>query len=248
MANTSQYLDSRNCYTFALPCRAKARADLLSSFSILVYSSSLPLMLSRSLSFAVNKQSFSSMAAPVRSKEPTNKLDPWFITGLVDGEGCFIVSITNNPKYKSGYNVRLWFSIGLNEKDKVLLENMHSYFGVGKIYKHTQDTYSYRVQSVKDLQGIIVHFDKYPLITQKRADYLLFKQILELVQKKEHLTEAGLREIVAIKASLNLGLSDQLNNVFPNLKPVLRPLVEDQKVPHEQWLAGFICGEGCFFL
>jgi len=52
---------------------------------------------------------------------------------------------------------------------------------------------------------------------------------------------------VAIKASLNLGLSDQLTVAFPNLKPVSRPLVKDQKVPHEQWLAGFISGEGCFF-
>jgi len=53
---------------------------------------------------------------------------------------------------------------------------------------------------------------------------------------------------VAIKASLNLGLSDQLTVAFPNLKPVSRPLVKDQKVPHEQWLAGFISGEGCFFV
>jgi hypothetical protein len=43
----------------------------------------------------------------------------------------------------------------------------------------------YSVSSVKDLQVIIDHFDKYPLITQKRADgearsASTFKQILSL--------------------------------------------------------------------
>jgi len=50
-----------------------------------------------------------------------------------------------------------------------LLENIQTFFGVGKIYKHTQNSYLYKVQSIKDLQVIIVHFDKYPLISQKRA-------------------------------------------------------------------------------
>jgi hypothetical protein len=42
------------------------------------------------------------------------------------------------------------------------------------------------VRSVKDLEKIFSHFDKYPLITQKRADYLLFKQAYEIIKKKEH--------------------------------------------------------------
>ena len=40
---------------------------------------------------------------------------------------------------------------------------------------------------------IIDHFDKYPLITQKRADFILFKSIVEMLNRKEHLTEEGLR-------------------------------------------------------
>jgi hypothetical protein len=29
-------------------------------------------------------------------------LDPYFVTGFVDGEGCFRISITKNQKYKTG--------------------------------------------------------------------------------------------------------------------------------------------------
>jgi hypothetical protein len=55
-----------------------------------------------------------------------------------------------------------------------------------------------------------------------------------MMKAKEHLTDAGIKKIVAIKASMNNGLSAELCAAFPNLKPVPRPLVENQKVPHEQ--------------
>ena len=34
----------------------------------------------------------------------------------------------------------------------------------------------YRINSSEDLKLVINHFDSYPLCTQKKADYLLFKQ------------------------------------------------------------------------
>ena len=53
---------------------------------------------------------------------------------------------------------------------------------------------------------IISHFDKYPLITHKLSDYLIFRQCFETVKQGEHLTERGLLEIISLKSSLNLGL------------------------------------------
>lgn len=38
------------------------------------------------------------------------------------------------------------------------------------------------IGSIKDLAVIINHFDKYPLITKKHADYLLLKMAVNLVQ------------------------------------------------------------------
>jgi hypothetical protein len=75
---------------------------------------------------------------------------------------------------------------------------------------------------------IIDHFDKYPLLTQKRANYLLFKKAFELVQRKEHLTPEGFRELLSIKAAINLGFSDTLKEAFPDIIPVEKPKVEDQ--------------------
>jgi hypothetical protein len=83
--------------------------------------------------------------------------------------------------------------------------------GVGNITKQGKDMIQYRVSSVKDLQVIIDHFDKYPLITQKLADYILFKQAFELVKRKEHITTIGLNQIVAIKASSSRIMAYRIN-------------------------------------
>lgn len=90
--------------------------------------------------------------------------------------------------------------------------------------------------------------DQFPLITQKYADYLLFKQGYDLVANKQHLTISGLHQIVGLKSSMNLGLSDHLKESFPNIVPAIRPLVVNQLIANPQWLAGFASAEGCFFI
>ena len=70
-----------------------------------------------------------------------------------------------------------------------------AYFGVGGI-TNTDNLSVYRVTSPNELTVIINHFDKYPLITQKRADYAGFKQIIEKINRKEHLELQGLKEIL----------------------------------------------------
>lgn len=149
-------------------------------------------------------------------------------------------------KYKTGWQVIASFVIGLHNKDLALLKQIQSFFGVGRILKQGNDATQFWVQSIKDLKVIIAHFDKYPLVTQKRADFELFKKIVEMMSKKEHLTHAGLQEIVNLRASINRGLSDTLTAAFPNTKPVPRPLVVYQEIKDPNWIAGFTSGEGCF--
>ena len=183
------------------------------------------------------------------------KLDPYFITGVCFiffdviskkllekklAESCFNISIIKNTKNLSGYRVDKSFSISLHKKDKVLLEMIQSHFEVGTIYNSTDKYIQYRVESLKGLKVVIDHFDKYSLITQKRADYKFFKSIVEMFNRKEHLTKQGLDKIVSIKASINKGLSNELKAAFPLVTPVQRPLVLDQEIPSPHWVSGFV--------
>lgn len=85
-------------------------------------------------------------------------------------------------------------------------------------------------------------------MTQKMSDFVLFKYIIELMTAKEHLTMNGLLKIVSIKASMNKGLSENLVKAFPDLAPVKRPLIKVPDMIDPNWLAGFIDGEGCFYV
>lgn len=192
------------------------------------------------LSYNINKRRFSVLS--------NTKLDPYYITGLTDAEGSFIVKITTNDKCKTGYQVSLVFQIAMHKKDRILIEKIQFYFnGVGSI-RYSKDIDIFTVSSKKELEIIKDHFDKYPLITQKWSDYTLFKQCLDEMKNKNHLTDEGLRKIFSIRASINLGLSDSLNKVFLDIVPVLRPPVVNYEIPNRNWLVGFIEGEGCFMI
>ena len=65
------------------------------------------------------------------------------------------------------------FKITLHQKDKNLLEHIVNYFGVGRISKHGTNSIQYHVHSLKDLQVIIYHCEKFGLITHKLGDYEL---------------------------------------------------------------------------
>ena len=87
------------------------------------------------------------------------------------------------------------------------------------------------VRSLIDLNLIVNHFERYPLLTKKREDFLLFAQIVSLMnKKKKHLTLSGLHEIISLKASMNLGLSTLLKDAFPDITPAIRPKRSDDEL------------------
>ncbi|RPB17875.1 homing endonuclease [Terfezia boudieri ATCC MYA-4762] len=80
------------------------------------------------------------------------------------------------------------------------------------------------------------------------VDYQLFKLVVEIMNSGEHLTPSGLHTILAIKASLNNGLSDELKAEYSDITPVQRPLVVSQEIKDPNWVAGFASGDGCFMV
>jgi len=197
----------------------------------------------------LNSQNFSFSTLTINKPlGGENNIKPWFLTGFIDAEGCFQISIRQDKKYKTNWRISLTFQIKLHVKDIHLLNNFKNTFGVGTITLHKKDTANFNVYSIKELQVIIDHCIKYPLITQKYSDFLLFKQAFEIIKKGDHLTEKGVFEIVGLKSTLNLGLSDKLRAAFLNFVPVPRPAFQFKGVPDPFWVAGFISGEGSFYL
>jgi hypothetical protein len=179
-----------------------------------------------------------------------SSVNPWFLTGLVDAEGSFVVYIVKDDSRKLGYFVLASFELALNVKDRLLLDLLQETMGnIGNIYYNPQDdTYKYKVSNIEGLINFVIpHFKKYPLLTQKKVDYELFVKIVQIMYKKEHLTAKGLQEIINLKSSLNLGLSKKLPDNF-KVVPVERPKFTPTFISDPSWLAGFCEGESCFYI
>ena len=109
--------------------------------------------------------SAASKKAVIRTELGDSKLDPNWITGFVDGEGCFSVSIIKYQKLKLGWRVKPSFTIVLHERDKAVFEAIKKSLGVGKISQQGPNTLQFRIQSLKEFETVIIHFDKFPLNT-----------------------------------------------------------------------------------
>lgn len=194
----------------------------------------------------IQKQFYSTISNLDNSKLP---LDPWFISGFSDAEGCFLVLIRKSPKNLLGWQLEVNFTINLHVRDLDLLKLIQTYFeGVGRIGKERNGCCDFTIGSLDQIiTKVIPHFDKYPLKTNKYSDYLLFKEVVMMMQRREHLTAKGLQKIVNIRASLNKGLTLLLSEAFPNTVALARPLLPPLSVKLDpQWVAGFTSGDGCF--
>ncbi len=132
------------------------------------------------------------------------KLGEDWITGFVDGEGCFHVGINEHPEMKVGYQVLPEFTVVQHERDVQVLHALKAHFGCGVVRTNHGDRMAYRVRG-KDhlLKRIIPHFVKYPLKTRKRQDFMKFRRILLKMSEGEHLTVEGVEEIRRIATQMN---------------------------------------------
>lgn len=131
----------------------------------------------------------------IKVKEP--ELCPYWVTGFADAESSFSLKMAKKSTLKSGWNVSPEFRIDLHIRDSLLIRKIQSFFGVGIIHQYdNKNLVVYSVQSLRDIISVIIpHFDKYPLITQKKADYLLFKQGIELLNLKARSDIEGIRKL-----------------------------------------------------
>ena len=137
-------------------------------------------------------------------------LNPWYIVGFIEGEGCFAITISKHKTKKLGFDARMVFEIELRGDDKQILEEIKNYFGVGHIYNLNYERYGwfphvkYAVHNLQDIkQRIIPFFKKYPLRGKKAKDFKVFCQALNIFEKKEHLTIQGLDKLKNLRKYMN---------------------------------------------
>jgi hypothetical protein len=85
-------------------------------------------------------------------------------------------------------------------------------------------------------------------VTLKNKDYLVFKNIVLLMEKGEHKSLSGLLKIFSLRAILNKGLPSFIKAEYPNITPAVEPELKLSNYLNSHWLSGFITAEGSFFI
>ena len=128
-----------------------------------------------------------------------------YVSGFVDGEGCFCVSFQPSKRHTLGWEARPSFSVSQNADRAQLLHILQERWGCGSIRPDRSDnTLKFEVRNIRELVGAVIpHFEKYPLVSAKAADFPLFSDICQRMHRGEHRTLDGFRTIVEAAMRMN---------------------------------------------
>ena len=140
-----------------------------------------------------------------------SNLEAQWIVGFVDGEGCFFIGINKHSDMACGYQVLPEFTVVQHEKDVQILYALKKFFGCGVVRSNHADRMAYRVRDISHFTKIIIpFFERHSLKTKKNLDFMKFRKVIMLMDRKEHLTAQGIEKIKEIASIMNRGCEDKV--------------------------------------
>jgi LAGLIDADG endonuclease len=128
-----------------------------------------------------------------------------YISGFVDGEGCFCVSFQPSKRHRFGWEVRPSFSVSQNADRAQLLYVIQEKWKCGFIRPDRSDkTLKFEVRNVEDLvTKVNPHFLRCQLMSAKRFDFDRFSRICGSMKEAKHLELEGFEQIIRLAMEMN---------------------------------------------
>jgi hypothetical protein len=131
----------------------------------------------------------------------------WFLAGFMEGEGALCVSIKKHPTCRSGFYVDPELFLYQHESGRALLELAQSTFESGRIYAKPGNpkVLVYEISSTRVLrERVVPFFERYVVpFSCKKETFTRFREILEAMERGEHLVPEGLAAIVRKVYAMN---------------------------------------------
>jgi len=146
-----------------------------------------------------------TISGGVPDNQQERPLSPWYVTGFMDGEGCFCASVHRAPT-RRGWYIGPVVQAYQHQARVEILERLRAFFVCGKIRPKgpNSSVVTWSVDGVTTIvEKILPHFDRYPLQSGKLADYLTFREIVLRMRQKEHLQPQGFLELSRLAFSMN---------------------------------------------
>jgi LAGLIDADG endonuclease len=134
-------------------------------------------------------------------------LDPMWIVGFVDGEGCSSVTVHRSRMMErhGGWQLQPAFQVYQHVDHREVLEAIASFFGCGRVRPKgpKSSVLTYSVEGLAELAAAVLpFFERHPLLV-KGGDVRRFSEIVRSMCAKEHLAHAGFERLVRIAYGVN---------------------------------------------
>ncbi len=134
-------------------------------------------------------------------------LDPSWVVGFVDGEGCFSVSIHHNEHARptGGWHVQPTFQVSQHRDHRDILEDLVRFFGCGKVRSKGNNSQVdvFVVHSSRQLVERVIPFFELHELRVKRDDFESFAFITRAIRAKSHHRPDIFTEVVQRAYSMN---------------------------------------------
>lgn len=123
------------------------------------------------------------------------------MSGFTEGDGCFYVNISSKTN-----QVMATYIIELHKRDLSLLCSIQKFFNDAGFINTASKRNSVRFNISKKsdlINKVLPHFDTYKLQGNKLKNYLIFREVVLLINSKAHLTPESFNKIKLLKEGLN---------------------------------------------
>jgi hypothetical protein len=134
-------------------------------------------------------------------------LEPNWIVGFVDGEGCFSVSVRRSTMMHrhGGWQLQPVFHVYQHHDHRDVLEAMIPVFGCGRVRPKgpKSSVWTFAVEGLERLsESVVPFFERHPPVI-KRGDFEAFALIVRSMRRKEHLSLVGFERLLRIAYGMN---------------------------------------------
>lgn len=133
----------------------------------------------------------------------SENLDNHWLAGFLDAEGSFKVKSIENFVSSGVTSMELRLNLQVYQKQRMLLYLIKYKFGGIISYSNNEETYYYSSTSFGSAKKVIDYLDKYHMLSNKHIDYLKWRKVYHIIQKKERLTPKEKARILKIESSMN---------------------------------------------
>ena len=123
-------------------------------------------------------------------------LDNHWLAGFTQADGSFHISTVKSKTHKTGYSVRLEYSIKQNDvlPLKLLFDNLK----MGNLSQYSSGIWCYKSSGFKTAASLINYFDRFNVFADKYINFLKFRKVYIMITQGKHLEEKGIKKIISI--------------------------------------------------